>query len=359
MRHTDSKNHYNIDDMVESITTRGKKYFQELKNAKILLTGGTGFFGIWLLTIFRHLYEINEFHGRIYLITRNRSIFLDLNPHFKNCEFLKIIQGDIKTVVLGDIEPDHLIHLASTSASETFNDIEQIEKIDTLYLGTKNILDQCGQFLQKVLFTSSGAAYGSPVSSQKIGENSLSRLSPHDDRFALCLGKNVAEFQVRHYAEKLNYDYSIARCFSFAGELMPLSMHYAFGNFIGNAMKREDIILTGTGTAIRSYMYIGDAILWFIVLLTKPKNDVFNVGSDSGISVRDLAELIGKQSSSRVKSRSIDVSEGNFERTMYVPCLKKVRAAYPDLDCWIGVADIVNRMFMNSPNHNISTGEKI
>ena len=171
------------------------------------------------------------------------------------------------------------------------------------------------------------------------------------------LGKKIAEFQVRYYAKKLNYDYSIARCFSFAGELMPLSMHYAFGNFIGNAMNREDITMTGSGTAVRSYMYIGDAILWFIVLLTKPKNDVFNVGSDYKVTIKDLAELISLHSNLRVHSQYVDLNEGNFERTMYVPCLKKIRDAYPDLDCWTGPSDIVKRMLMNSPQQNNNTGE--
>lgn len=352
MKHIHYKSHYNIEEVIESIIAKGEKYFFELKRARILLTGGTGFFGIWLLSIFKNLYQSNKFKGEIYLITRSKESFLNANPQFKNCDFLIIIQGDIKTVILDDIKPDHLIHFASTSALETFNDVEQIKKIDTLYLGTKNILEQCGHSLKKVLFTSSGAAYGSLTSNCKIDERSLSRLNSRNHKYALCLGKNIAEFQIGYYANHFDYDYSIARCFSFAGELMPLSLHYAFGNFIGNAMKHDDIVMTGLGTAIRSYMYIGDAMLWFIVLLTKPKNDVFNVGSDREISIRDLAELIGTQGNCRVLIQRAELSEGNFQRATYVPSLKKVQKAYPDLKCWTGVSDIVKRMLMNVPNQS-------
>ncbi|MDC3075651.1 hypothetical protein OA328_00065 [Paracoccaceae bacterium] len=52
---------------------------------------------------------------------------------------------------------------------------------------------------------------------------------------------------------------------------MPLSLHYAFGNFIENAMKNEGIIMTGSGTAMRSFMYVGDTMLWFMTQLTKIK----------------------------------------------------------------------------------------
>ena len=344
MNHVDFKDHYNIDDVVARISVEGKCYFRELKKAKILLTGGTGFFGVWLLSVFKHLNEQSKFQGEIYLITRDEASFFNANPALKNCDFIRIIQGDIKTVNLGKIQPDHLIHLASTSASETFNDIAQIEKINTLYLGTKNILEQCGKGLKKVLFSSSGAAYGDISSTVTISEETPSTLMSNNEKYALCMGKIVAEFQIDYYSKTFNYDYSIARCFTFAGEFMPLSMHYAFGNFIGDAIKRQDIVMSGSGTALRSYMYIGDAILWFVALLTDPKNEIFNVGSDCAVSIRELAELVGAKSDCKVSSQPAEINEGNFVRSTYVPCLKKIKTFYPNLSCWTALPQIVERM---------------
>ena len=355
MNHIDLKDHYNIDDVMALTSAKGGSYFRELKNANILLTGGTGFFGVWLLSVFKYLNEQSKFQGEIYLITRDEASFFNANPALKNCDFIRIIQGDIKTVNLGEIQPDHLIHLASTSASETFNDIAQIEKINTLYLGTKNILEQCGAGLKKVLFSSSGAAYGDTSSTVKISEETPSTLMSNDEKYALCMGKIVAEFQIDFYSKRFGYDYSIARCFSFAGEFMPLSMHYAFGNFIGDALKRQDIVISGSGTALRSYMYIGDAILWFVALLTDPKNEIFNVGSDCEVSIRELANLIGAKSGCSVSLKRTKNNEGNFVRSAYVPCLKKIKKSYPDLKCWTGLPQIVDRMLMYQIDDNIRT----
>jgi nucleoside-diphosphate-sugar epimerase len=353
MSHVDFKDHYIIDDVVARICTKGEPYFRKLEKAKILLTGGTGFFGIWLLSVFKHLNEQGKFNGKIYLLTRNEASFLIKNPGLKNCDFITIIQGDIKTVELKGLQPDHLIHFASTSALETFNGIEQIEKIDTLYLGTKNILEQCGQGLKKVLFASSGAAYGDISSTANISEKTPTSLTSTNEKYALCIGKIVAEYEIDYYSKTFNYDYSIARCFSFAGEFMPLSMHYAFGNFIGDAIKRQDIVISGSGTALRSYMYIGDAVLWFAALLTDPKNEIYNVGSDYEVSIRELAELVGAKSGCKVLSQPVEINEGNFVRSSYVPCLKKIKLAYPELRCWTGLPQIINRMINKETNQNI------
>ena len=109
MNHIDLKDHYNIDDVMALTSAKGGSYFRELKNANILLTGGTGFFGVWLLSVFKYLNEQSKFQGEIYLITRDEASFFNANPALKNCDFIRIIQGDIKTVNLGEIQPDHLI----------------------------------------------------------------------------------------------------------------------------------------------------------------------------------------------------------------------------------------------------------
>ena len=124
IKHVDYKDHYNIESIVEQVSHRGEQYFNKLEKAKILLTGGTGFFGIWFLTFFKHLFEQKKFKGEIYLLTRDELNFINANSKLRNCNFIKIIQGDVKTVKLNKISPDHLIHFASTSASETFGNIE-------------------------------------------------------------------------------------------------------------------------------------------------------------------------------------------------------------------------------------------
>jgi hypothetical protein len=111
----------------------------------------------------------------------------------------------------------HLVHMATTSAEETFSGEDQINKIDLLYSGSRNVLEQCGEGLENVLFTSSGVAYGVNTKLLK-SENDFTRPDTTDIGSALGVGKLISEYLIAYFASKYGYSYSIARCFAFAGE---------------------------------------------------------------------------------------------------------------------------------------------
>ena len=68
---------------------------------------------------------------------------------------------------------------------------------------------------------------------------------------------------------------SIFRCFSFVGKNLPLSLHYAIGNFILQASKKNKIILNGPKDTFRSYLHVSDFCEWItIVGLSKNKNKI-------------------------------------------------------------------------------------
>lgn len=348
LKHVEIENSYNITDIIEKICHRSRNDLQQLKNANILFTGASGFFGFWFLQVLIYLNEIGEFCGQLFVITRDRKSFVSNFAMFAMVEklgWIHIIEGDIRKVRITDFKPDHLIHFASTSATETFNKAEQISKLDTLYNGTKNIIEQCGDSLKKVLFASSAAAYGYSESETKMRESAYSMVHSQNATFALCLGKLAAEFQINQYANKYNFDFNIARCFSFAGEFMPLNLHYAFGNFIRDAERGDKIIIEGDGSAVRSYMYVGDAISWFITLLARPKNEILNVGSDELVTIKELAEAIATQAGTSTVILGNSNFEGNFSRSFYAPDLTRVYQLYPELELSMNFREIIERMF--------------
>jgi nucleoside-diphosphate-sugar epimerase len=67
-------------------------------------------------------------------------------------------------------------------------------------------------------------------------------------------------------------------------------MHFAVGNFIGNGLRGEEIIIKGNGLPLRSYMYAADLIIWLFYVLFKGKNgEAYNIGSDKAVSIKELA----------------------------------------------------------------------
>jgi nucleoside-diphosphate-sugar epimerase len=343
-----NKANYEIEkDALQSIERSGIN-IKSFKGKTVLVTGGTGFFGIWFLTCLVKIKEKIENDLRIITISRSPENFA-LNVRDKKIlTNIEILKGDIKEIELDNIKITHLVHMAATNSSETFSGEDQLAKIELLFEGTKNILKQCGPTLEKVLFTSSGVAYGIN-NKNRISESDFTGPNTIDTGSALGIGKLTAEYLVSYFAKKYGYKYSIARCFSFAGQYLPLELHYAFGNFINDLLNNKNIQVRGDGQDIRSYLYIGDAIAWLIKLLDDPNNDIYNVGSENEVKIEDLARKIASH-----KAGIEAVTEGgegqvdNFKRPSYIPDTNKIKSRYPNLIEWTELEDIVEKMLATS-----------
>lgn len=242
---------------------------------------------------------------------------------------IKFIQGDVRAFVPDSERFDYVLHMASTSAAETYAGYSQIDKYDILTIGTRKVLEYAVTAgAKRLLFTSSGAAYGQTPSSP-VDELTFSQLNPQLPESALGLGKQGAEFLCVRYAEASGLQTVIARCFSFVGPGLPLDLHYAIGNFIRNAVAGEPITVIGDGGAIRSYLFLGDMVVWLLTLLLDGKNgEMYNVGSDEAISIGDLARAVSALHTPVLKVQVLGNSThqvGVPVRNVYVPNINKAR----------------------------------
>jgi len=339
------KRFYDLSDDIDLLIRRSRLDLNEIAGKKILVTGGTGFFGIWLILT---LIEIkNRVKGdlEISLISRDPTAFLARHKQHTIEKFVTFLIGDIKTIkIRKSVAATHVFHMATTAASETFGGERSINKLDMLYQGTGNLLAQLPDTTEAVLFTSSGVAYGD-VSADAISENDFGFLDPIDPNSALGIGKLSAEHLIGGFAKEKGYKFSIARCFSFAGPYLPLHLHYAFGNFVRQSLLGEDITIQGDGQDRRSYLYIGDAIAWLLRLIFDPKDSIFNVGSDEAVTIKELAEQINMLSkgSSSILIENEPTLTGNFRRKNYVPNTSKISSIYPELYRWTSLDETIKR----------------
>lgn len=336
---------YNIKADIEEVILRLGEDAKTLDNKTILITGGTGFFGRWLLQILCTLMVQKKFDIDIHVLTRNPNRFLEQNFDYPFNQNVNFICGDVTNFKLPNIKIDYLIHMATTAASETFSGEDQLQKLDLLYRGTKNTLELAVQAgVRKVLFTSSGVAYG-PSTGTPFSEDMLQAPQTTLTSSALGEGKRLAEYLVNYYAEKSGYDYSIARCFSFFGPFLPLDIHYAIGNFINDALTREEIIVKGGGQELRSYLYIADAWVWLLKLLIHADKGIFNVGSSCPITIGNLANLVRDTLAPEKNIRIYGNSyvEGNFSRDIYVPNNEKIQKKF-NLVEWTSLSEGLIKM---------------
>ena len=241
---------------------------------------------------------------------------------------INFIKSDIRNFSIGSQKIDYCFHMATTNALETYNNEDQINKIDLLYEGTRNLMEQLVKAdIKKIIFTSSGVTYGSLSSQKEYIESSVNAPITTEISSALGEGKRLAEYTIAYFCNKHKISFNIARCFSFVGPYLPLNLHYAVGNFIHDALNEKVITVKGTGNDIRSYMYIADAMIWLFKMLCSSKNkQIYNVGSSRKVSIKELAFIVKDLISPKKEIIFLNQSNknDNFNRSIYVPNNKKV-----------------------------------
>lgn len=308
--------------------------WQQLKNAHIFMTGGSGLFGTWWLAALVDANRRLDLNIQVSVLSRNAQA---LAARFTASPEVHILQGDVTQFAFPATRFSHVIHMATTSAQETFAGEDSLAKYHMLTLGTERVLQLAAHSgAQRVLFTSSGVAYGAQPEGL-VSEDSLGAPNTLDAGSGLGQGKRAAEFLCSYYAQKYQFESVIARCFAFAGAGLPLNIHYALGNFVHDALYASDITVKGDGSPMRSFLYLGDLVHWLLALLVQGKTaTVVNVGSDQAISVRDLAhkvrDLIAPHKSVVILG-DCDYNVGNFTRNWYVPDISKARQTLA-LDVW-------------------------
>jgi nucleoside-diphosphate-sugar epimerase len=266
-------------------------FINELRGKTILVTGGTGFIGKWLLEYFCYLNQSKSVLFNVIVLSRNPKVFLEKFPRF-NIPFIQFVQGNVVEFDYSTLPCCNIIIHAATDADAKLNLEQPLKMIDTIVEGTRKVLDYGVKVQpQNVLYLSSGAVYGiQPDNMAGFSEDYFGGPNILSTSSAYSEAKRLAELLCVCYQKQYQLNVSIARCFAFVGPYLPLDMHFAVGNFIGNGLRGEEIIIKGNGLPLRSYMYAADLIIWLFYVLFKGKNgEAYNIGSDKAVSIKELA----------------------------------------------------------------------
>jgi nucleoside-diphosphate-sugar epimerase len=278
---------------LQHVLDNTRDLWEELRGNRVFLTGGTGFFGVWLLETFSYANDKLRLGARAVCLTRDQSAFRRKAPHLAASPAISFVRGDVRDFPFPSGEFSHLIHAATTSSAP----VTHLETLDTIIIGTRRALDlaaTCGA--KKILLTSSGAVYGTqPPDMTHIPETFAGTLDVTNPASAYGEGKRIAELLCELYRIEHGIEPRIARCFAFVGPHLPLDAHFAIGNFIGDGLKGEPIRVKGDGTARRSYLYAADLAIWLWTILMRGRPCwPYNVGSETDLSIGQLAGLVAE-----------------------------------------------------------------
>jgi dTDP-glucose 4,6-dehydratase len=276
------------------ILTNTRDLWHEIRGQRIFLTGGTGFFGCWLVESFCYMNSHLSLGAEMTILTRNPEAFAQKCPHLVSDPAVNLHVGDVRNFVFPDGEYQYVIH-AATEARARQAEEAPLEMLSTMIAGTERTLEFAATHgTEKFLFTSSGAVYGKqPGELTHVPESYGGAPDPLNSSHIYAEGKRVSELLCAIYQKRTGLECKIARCWAFCGPHLPLDEHFAIGNFIGDILAGRPIQIQGDGTPRRSYLYAADLVIWLWTLLFHaPPLVPFNVGSAHDVSIFELAKVV-------------------------------------------------------------------
>jgi dTDP-glucose 4,6-dehydratase len=299
--------------------------WEEMRGGRLFVTGGTGFFGAWLLESFHWANDRLGLRARVTALTRDPDRFQARMPHL--FEKTTVRAGDVRDYSWPPGSFSHIVH-AAADASTALTQDNTHGMVETIVRGTDRTLrfaEACAA--RRFLFVSSGAVYSTPsMEAGPVSETCPADPDPTSPKFPYSNAKCIAE-DMTTSAASAGIDTSIARCFCFAGPYMPLASHFAFGNFVRDSLAGGPVRVTGDGSAVRSYLYGADLAVWLWTLLFRGSaGEAYNVGSEHAVRIDELARRIAESVGPEIEVHALgkgDPSRGTRQR--YVPSTARAR----------------------------------
>jgi len=263
--------------------------WDELRGQRLFLTGGTGFFGCWLLESFTWANEKLGLNSSVTVLSRDPVAFRRKAPHLARNPAVSFHAGDVRSFVFPEGRFTHVIHAAADPDPKA-NREDPLRSLDTIVLGARRTLDfavECGA--EKFLLISCGEVYGrQPADAPDLAEEYAGAPDTMDPESAYGEGKRVAELLCTLWRQRHGLDTKIARCFGFVGPYLPLDRHFGVSSFLRD--ENAPPAPAGERIPVRSYLYAADLTIWLWTILFRGEAcRPYNVGSEAPLTVVETA----------------------------------------------------------------------
>lgn len=310
---------------LELIQARTSSLWDEVRGQRLFLTGGTGFFGCWLVESFCHANRLLGLGAEITILTRNPNAFTEKCPHLATDPAVVLHAGDVRSFTFPAGEFAYVIHAATEARARQAAEAP-LEMLSTMVAGTERTLEFASTHgTRKLLFTSSGAVYGAqPGDLTHVSETYGGAPDPLNPGNVYAEGKRLSELLCAIFQEKSGVECKIARCWAFCGPHLPLNEHFAIGNFIGDVLAGKPIQIKGDGTPRRSYLYAADLAVWlWTILFRAPVLMPINVGSSHDVSIFELAQTVAATLNPKTEIHVARKPAPGATPARYVPCVDR------------------------------------
>lgn len=253
---------------------------------KVLITGGCGFIGSSLTNYFLKKkikvivldkYNFQNNYGWLEYIKDNKNLEIELGD-IRDYDF---VDNTIKQV-------SSVIHLAALIGIP-YSYKSPLAYINTNVLGTYNVLESCKKNnIRNIIITSTSEVYGSSQYEPMDEEHPTVSQSPY------AASKNSADELAKSYFNSFNLPVKIIRPFNTYGPRQ--SARAVIPNIVFQLInKKIKKVKLGNLSPKRDYTFVEDLCdAYYKIYKLKKFGDVYNVGNNENISIKDLYKLISK-----------------------------------------------------------------
>jgi dTDP-glucose 4,6-dehydratase len=250
---------------------------------KTIVTGGAGFLGSHLCDLL--LEKGHEVICIDNLVTGNtRNI-----EHIKSDRFTYLKHDITKPIYFGD-KIDYIFHLASPASPIDYLDLP-IQTLKVGALGTYNMLGLAKEKKARFLLASTSEVYGDPLVNPQT-EEYWGNVNPIGPRGVYDEAKRYAEAITMAYHRYHGIDTRIVRIFNTYGPRMRLNDGRVVPNFIGQALRGEDLTVYGDGSQTRSFCYVSDEVGGIYRLMMSDYSLPVNIGNPEEHTILEFAKII-------------------------------------------------------------------
>lgn len=303
---------------------------KDLKNKRVLVTGGAGFLGSHLcdrlIELGASVLCVDNF------ITGNHENITQLmgNPRFK---FLK---HDVTEDLYLSGPLFAILHFASPASPVDYHEFP-IQTLKVGALGTHKMLGLAKAKKARFLLASTSEVYGDPVIHPQP-ETYWGNVNPVGPRGVYDEAKRYAEALTMAYHHVHKVQARIIRIFNTYGPRMRPKDGRAIPAFITQALLNKPVTIFGKGTQTRSFCFIEDEVEGILKLLMSNETGPMNIGNPKEMSIEQLGRLIIKlcKSRSRLVQKPLPIDDPKVRQPDITLAKKKLKWS-PRVDPEVGL----------------------
>ena len=287
---------------------------------KILITGGAGFIG-------SHLSDLLTSNSNQIIVLDNYST--GRNKNLTSNTNLEFIEGSILDEKLIDSVISQVsvcYHLAAALGVKNIID-HPLKSFETNIKGSEIVLNAAAKYKVRTLLASSSEVYGKNPNQPLTEESDRLLGSPKVARWSYSEAKAIDEFYAFQLHKNQNLPITIARLFNTVGTRQSGSYGMVLPRFVSAALSNQPLVVYGDGTQSRTFSAVSDVVKALSTLVDSDTTigEVFNVGGNQLITIKDLATKVIE------KTNSNSVIEFRNYKEVYGDDFEEPKTRVPDI----------------------------